>query len=338
VPEPERSAQQRATDLTLGAAVTAARAGAAAARLALLPARLLLNAPLVAREARASEARMRATGQDVVERGRQTLAAAAEDALDGALAGPAPETIARALADHRVLERIVESPAFEHALVDALRSPAAHRLTDRVIESPELEQAIVRVGASPAVRRAVARQTKGFADELGEALRRRAAGFDDRIARERGGGGYAGLVVRGLAFAIDLLLVAALLAVGGGILSLLGTLVDFRPAWLVALLVGAASALVESAYFVLFWTVVGRTPGMHVLGIRVLGPDGRPPRFGRAVVRLVGTWLAIVPLFAGFLPVLFDRRRRALQDYLAGTTVVPMEGPDAAATAASTVG
>ena len=31
--------------------------------------------------------------------------------------------------------------------------------------------------------------------------------------------------------------------------------------------------------------------------------------------------LAIIPLFAGFLPVLFDRRRRALPDYLAGTVV-----------------
>jgi hypothetical protein len=28
-----------------------------------------------------------------------------------------------------------------------------------------------------------------------------------------------------------------------------------------------------------------------------------------------------VPLFAGFLPVLFDDRRRALQDFVAGTSV-----------------
>jgi hypothetical protein len=39
-------------------------------------------------------------------------------------------------------------------------------------------------------------------------------------------------------------------------------------------------------------------------------------------VRLIGLLLAIIPMFAGFLPVLFDRRRRALQDYLAGTVVV----------------
>jgi uncharacterized RDD family membrane protein YckC len=39
-------------------------------------------------------------------------------------------------------------------------------------------------------------------------------------------------------------------------------------------------------------------------------------------VRTFGTWLAIVPLFAGYLPVLFDPRRRGLPDYLAGTEVV----------------
>jgi uncharacterized RDD family membrane protein YckC len=37
---------------------------------------------------------------------------------------------------------------------------------------------------------------------------------------------------------------------------------------------------------------------------------------------LVGLLLAIVPLFAGFLPVLFTARRRGLPDYVAGTVVV----------------
>ena len=36
----------------------------------------------------------------------------------------------------------------------------------------------------------------------------------------------------------------------------------------------------------------------------------------------MGLVLAIVPLFAGFLPVLVDDRRRALQDFLAGTVVL----------------
>ena len=37
---------------------------------------------------------------------------------------------------------------------------------------------------------------------------------------------------------------------------------------------------------------------------------------------MVGLVLAIVPLFAGFIPVLFTARRRGLPDFLAGTVVV----------------
>jgi uncharacterized RDD family membrane protein YckC len=58
------------------------------------------------------------------------------------------------------------------------------------------------------------------------------------------------------------------------------------------------------------------------MGLRVLGPDGGHPGAGRAIVRLIGLGLAIIPLFAGFLPVLVDDRRRALQDFLASTVVV----------------
>ena len=39
-------------------------------------------------------------------------------------------------------------------------------------------------------------------------------------------------------------------------------------------------------------------------------------------MRLVGLWLAIALAFLGFLPVLVDDRRRALQDFLSGTEVV----------------
>ena len=40
------------------------------------------------------------------------------------------------------------------------------------------------------------------------------------------------------------------------------------------------------------------------------------------LLRVLGTWLAIVPIGLGLLPVLVDDRRRALQDFIASTTVV----------------
>jgi uncharacterized RDD family membrane protein YckC len=61
---------------------------------------------------------------------------------------------------------------------------------------------------------------------------------------------------------------------------------------------------------------------MRLLRLRVQTASGDPPSLGRSIVRVVGLVLAIVPLFLGFVPVLFDERRRGLPDFMAGTTVV----------------
>jgi uncharacterized RDD family membrane protein YckC len=81
-------------------------------------------------------------------------------------------------------------------------------------------------------------------------------------------------------------------------------------------------------YFVVFWTSTGQTPGMRALGLRVTRAGGATVGLGHALLRVVGLGLAIVPLFAGFLPVLVDDRRRALQDFMAGTVVVYDEPSD----------
>jgi uncharacterized RDD family membrane protein YckC len=66
---------------------------------------------------------------------------------------------------------------------------------------------------------------------------------------------------------------------------------------------------------------------MRLMHLRVVDHRGSPPRFWRSSIRLIGLLLAIVPLFAGFLPVLFDRRRRALQDFMARTLVAAERPP-----------
>jgi uncharacterized RDD family membrane protein YckC len=100
-----------------------------------------------------------------------------------------------------------------------------------------------------------------------------------------------------------------------------------RPTWLVGVLLGGGWTLVAGGYLVLFWSGAGRTPGMNLLRVRVRDGSGGPPSVGRAIVRALATWISIIPLFAGYLPVLFDRRRRGLPDLLAGTEVVYSE-PD----------
>ena len=102
---------------------------------------------------------------------------------------------------------------------------------------------------------------------------------------------------------------------------------ELRPTWVAAALAGAWWTLAAGAYFVLCWSVTGQTPGLRLMGLRVVDAHGSPPGVGRSVVRFVGLLLAIAPLFAGFLPVLVDRRRRGLHDFLAGTVVVYAEEP-----------
>jgi uncharacterized RDD family membrane protein YckC len=54
----------------------------------------------------------------------------------------------------------------------------------------------------------------------------------------------------------------------------------------------------------------------------VIDHFGRPPGPWRAVIRFAALIVAIIPMFAGLLPILFDKRRRGLQDFVARTFVV----------------
>jgi uncharacterized RDD family membrane protein YckC len=179
----------------------------------------------------------------------------------------------------------------------------------------------------------VTEQTAGLFDELLDELRRGTrridGGVEQAVRRPPRGAGnvYAGVVTRAVGLAVDAFLILAIFSVVSGFAALISSLVGtLRPTWLVDVLLGAGGGIVACGYLILFWSGAGRTPGMHLLRLRVRGPGGDPPSVARAVVRTFGTWLAIVPLFAGYLPVLFDSRRRGLPDYLAGTEVVYDEG------------
>jgi uncharacterized RDD family membrane protein YckC len=80
--------------------------------------------------------------------------------------------------------------------------------------------------------------------------------------------------------------------------------------------------LVVVSYFILFWTLTGATPGMRLMRMQVVDGSGVPPGLGRSALRMVGAVLAAIPLFAGYLLVLVDDRRRGLHDMIAGTVVV----------------
>jgi uncharacterized RDD family membrane protein YckC len=253
--------------------------------------------------------------------------------LDRALAGSLPEELARSLVRNRVVERIVaelaESGELERLVTAALASPQALELTDRVLASDETQSTIRHVASSPELRDAIARQTSGLTEEVIGGVRTSAARQDDRAEQivrrparaERSI--YGGVATRAIALATDAAITIVLFMSVVGIAALIASLVGgLRPEWLAGALLASGWFLIVGTYFVLFWSSAGQTPGMRLLRVRVQGPAGDPPSISRSLVRLLGLVLAIVPMFAGFIPVLFTKRRRGLPDFLAGTVVL----------------
>jgi uncharacterized RDD family membrane protein YckC len=136
---------------------------------------------------------------------------------------------------------------------------------------------------------------------------------------------YQGLVTRTIAFALDAAAInLAALAVGvavGLAISVLELPSEVKSA--AVAVGGVAYVLWTIAYFVTCWSSTGQTPGDRLLHIRVCDADDHETLSeGRAFLRLLFLVLAALPLFAGFLPILVDDRRRGLHDMLAGTVVV----------------
>jgi uncharacterized RDD family membrane protein YckC len=135
---------------------------------------------------------------------------------------------------------------------------------------------------------------------------------------------YEGLVTRAIAFAVDAAiidLIALVVGVGVGLAVSLLTISDNLRVVLVAC-AGVAFVVWTVGYFAVFWSTTGQTPGNRLMHLRVCMEDGAVLSPRRAVLRFGALVLAALPLFAGFLPVLVDDRRRGLHDMLAGTVVV----------------
>ncbi len=141
----------------------------------------------------------------------------------------------------------------------------------------------------------------------------------------------AGAVRRGLAFLVDLAVIAGL----GGIVSFLlgGQLKDAVPTTRTAtggVIINFAETfnviregIVGYLYFILFFRFGGRTPGKRLFGLRVVDLEGAV-RLGwyQAFERTHGYAASALASFLGFLQVLWNKEGLTMHDQLARTTVV----------------
>lgn len=132
---------------------------------------------------------------------------------------------------------------------------------------------------------------------------------------------YAGFVSRAVAYVVDALLVTLATAGGLVVVVLVGaavsTAADDHVDAFVAVSV-AALPTVFALYNACFWALAGRTPGMALLGVRVVAGGGLPVSWLAALVR--AAVLAYFPV--GALWALVSRRAQGVHDKLARTTVV----------------
>ena len=75
-------------------------------------------------------------------------------------------------------------------------------------------------------------------------------------------------------------------------------------------------------YYALCTGYRGQTVGKYLMRLRVVGKEGQPIGYGRALVRWVLYGVSILSLLLGLIWIFVDRQHRAWHDGLCGTRVV----------------
>jgi uncharacterized RDD family membrane protein YckC len=145
----------------------------------------------------------------------------------------------------------------------------------------------------------------------------------------------AGFLPRLLAFAVDSMILAALLLLffvaAGLVLRDVGGLSSmtapekvselFVPFYLLGI-------FLSLSYFTFFLGWAGRTPGKVLLKLDVRRTDGGRMTYSRAFLRWVGYLVSVTFAGLGFLWIFFDERKRGWHDYLSGTWVKSLRNGD----------
>ena len=134
-------------------------------------------------------------------------------------------------------------------------------------------------------------------------------------------GEHAGLVTRLLANTVDVLVCGAALVIGYVGFNALKFVVNPRSFHLsdASLFFSLVAAMVLFAvYTAAAWAITGRTYGCHVMGLRVVGPDGGRVRPFVALIRAV--LCVVLPI--GLFLCAGGRSRRSLADFALRTAVI----------------
>ena len=130
---------------------------------------------------------------------------------------------------------------------------------------------------------------------------------------------FGGPGARLVGYIVDILIVTAAIFAIIVVFGILAVIVPVLGA--IGILVGVI--VVPLAYFPYFWSKSGQTPGMKMMGIKVVrDKDGGPLTMGQAILRLIGYWVSGFVFYLGYIWIFIDKRQRGWFDLIAGTVVI----------------
>ena len=75
--------------------------------------------------------------------------------------------------------------------------------------------------------------------------------------------------------------------------------------------------------FIFAWKKWNSTPGKMLFGIKIVDEKTmKEPSTGQCLLRFLGYIVSTFTLFIGFLMIGFNKRKKGLHDYIAGTIVI----------------
>ncbi len=137
-------------------------------------------------------------------------------------------------------------------------------------------------------------------------------------------GHYAGAVSRLVAFAADVgaswgVYAVGVLLVNAALKLVTGHSYSFGQDKILSFV---TLAVWDFVYFAYQWAVSGKTLGMAILGLQVVTREGGSISVRQAAIRTIALGICLLTLGIAFLGIVFQRERRALNDFMAGTAVV----------------
>jgi len=135
---------------------------------------------------------------------------------------------------------------------------------------------------------------------------------------------YAGAVSRFAAYAVDVVVVTvAFELVLAGTSYCVQIVTGHHVSWnRTGVVVAVLLAVWQFVYFAYSWAVGGRTPGMALMGVRVVRADGTTLDPLHAILRALVFPLNFLLAGLPFLVILVQRERRGVADLIAGSAVI----------------